>query len=214
MKKLLSLILVLTAILTLTACSNINEDEETLKRQACALIEKSLILNNIYWGKGLSPLPGEQKLSYDHNYSKADVSQVEKYGITNMQTLKEYTQSVYTQNECDNIFGTYLTQSSYTGTFGEYTYTEVYTRYLSDMSGDLFVREKKDDLIGDSIVEYDYDSVRIKKIKRNTVEFEIDVTVKNSDDETGYRETLPLQMRKENGSFRLNTPTYCVYDKR
>ncbi len=212
MKRLLSIALAIISLFSLISCSQTTESDAEIAGITEALIKKSIVLNDIYWGKGIDIIEGGEALS-DGKYVIADVSGLSEYGISNIDTLKEYTRSVYSENECDNIFKNYLSHSAYSDSFGGYLYTEILNRYIADEKGRLFVYTGLDDFIKDSTVEYDYSSIRVVERDRKTVSLEITVTVKNTADPVGYTDILPLQIRKENGEYRLNTPTYCVYDK-
>ena len=206
------MIIFLIASPLLSSCTKIKDTDEVLTKHAKALIEKSVILNRIYWGKGIPKKEGGSVM-VDERFTEANMSSLAEYGITDMESLKEYTRLVYSENECENLIKNYLERSSYTDSFNDVQYTEVYTRYLADSHGTLFVRDELDDLIGDSITEYKYDTIRIGERTKRTVTLTIDVYLTTPDaNKQGYTDTLTLEMRLENGEYRLNTPTYCIYD--
>ncbi|MBR2339257.1 MAG: hypothetical protein IKA74_00305 [Clostridia bacterium] len=212
MKRIISIILIAVLLSALVSCSQTTESDSEIAEITEALVKKSIILNKIYWGEGIDIIEGGETTS-DGKYVIADMSSLSEYEISDINTLKSYTRSVYTENECDSIFKNYLAHSAYTDSFGGYMYTEILNRYISDGEGRIFVYTGLEDLIKDSVVEYDFSSIRVVKRERKTVHVEISVTVKSSGDTQGYADVLPLEIRKENQEYRLNTPTYCVYDK-
>lgn len=196
----------------LTSCTKIRSSDEILAKNATALIEKAQVLNYIYWGRGIPKKEGGAVMT-DERFCEADLSSLSQYGITDMQSLRDYTRSVYSENESDNIIRTYLERSSYTDSFDNMQYTEYYTRYLADGEGKLFVRDGIDNLMGDTIVEYKYSTIHMGERQKRTVVFTIDVYISTKDGKPGYTDTLALEMRLENGEYRLNTPIYCIYDE-
>ena len=205
-----ALIAAVMLVVSMVSCSRIKVDDDEIISEAARLIEKSLILNDIYWGAGLTAKSGGKKLSED--YTEADVSGVADYGITDMESLREYTRGVYSENECKNLFSIYLTETKYSDTFGDYSYTETYTRYLCDSSGTLYVYKDIENITGGASVSYDCNTIKIKEKTRKTVKIEVNIVVSAPEKEP-YEDTVTLEMVWENGNFRLKTPTYAAYDK-
>ena len=97
MKKLLSLIVILSSLFTLASCGNRKYDEAEVKAAAEELILSSEMLNEIFWGKGIAHY--EDTNTSNGYYFEASYSALREYGfytIAEMETLTRATfSSVY-----------------------------------------------------------------------------------------------------------------------
>ncbi len=192
------LLLTLACIFSLFSCGADLSDEDA-KDRAAELLQKSVLINRIYFGSGI---PADPTVIGDAAYKKADPAFLEAHGFQSVEQLKKKTLEVYTSYCAEDIFF-----NIFTAVVGV---SDSRARYRDD-SGTLYVDTKAEVLYADR-VEFDTDSIRITKSKKNVIYFTVDMTVYNADESKS--QTLSAQsfsLREENGVWLLDTPTYAVY---
>ena len=203
MKRIIYKIIVFTLMFcllvpTLSGCAK--EDEKTLIATAEALIEKSKVVNEICFGKGLSCMSeGGYILS---GYVEASKEDCERYGISSTEDIKALAREVYSVAACDYIdqviFAPVQTGSGFIS----------YRRYFDATEDDvahLMVKKEYEPL---AVGEVSYTNVRVASQKRNRAEILVDITVTEGD-KTRTDKDVALTMRKENDAWRLDTLTYA-----
>ena len=200
MKKIISLIFLAALIFTLSSCEkNRKYDEEELFREAETLVEKSKILNEIYWGEGISYID-DDSLANGYYYM-ADPASLYKYGFDTIDELKSLTKEVFTKEYSESIFKTALSAINDATSIGGYT------RYFQDFEC-IRVYKKATVFLTDK-VEYDYGTLKVKKVKGEKITVSVKATVIR-DEMSQTRECEIVLIEEENG-FRIDTPTYLVY---
>ena len=181
-KAIISLLLICIIGLSLTSCeSRVSEEEATVLVKK--FIEDSCELNEIFYGKGLSYYENEDG-EYSSIYSPVKLD--EKY-IT-ISALKERTREVFSSSYSNSIIGYVFSLTP--GIYGESSKP----RY-SESGGYITVLRDYEVI---EITEYDYDTVKIKKIKRK----EIRATVMSTENEE-----VEIILVKERDGWRLDSAT-------
>ncbi len=192
------LLLTIICIFSLFGCgADISEEDATAR--AAELLEQSVLINRIYFGTGI---PAGPSVIGDSPYQKADPAFLEAHGFYSVEQLKQKTLQVYTSYCAEDIFF-----NIFTAVVGV---SDSRARYRDD-SGTLYVDTKAEALYADR-VEFDTDSIKITKSKKNVIYFTVDMTVYSPDESKS--QTLKAQsfsLRQENGVWLLDAPTYAVY---
>ena len=179
-------------------------DEAEVLEAAEALIKKSELLNEIYWGYGI-PYVDDVNLS-NGSYFPADDGYLAEIGISSLADLDEMTRSVFSGFICQWIKNSVLSSGGsgsnmYVSRYGE-SYDE--PKYI-------LVNKYHEVLLKDT-VEYDYDSLKVVGTKGDIVKVSIKCKVTNEDNDTVIK-TIEVDMIEEDDGWKLDTPTYVVYSK-
>ena len=129
MKKLLSLALSLVCLLTalpLAGCAKI--DTTGLMEAAPALIEKSALVNEIFFGEGI---PYDEGGTPQGNFYPADTAWLEAHDIKTTSDLRALAESVFTLEYADIILGSGI--AGFPAGGGDY----IYPRYASSQPENL-----------------------------------------------------------------------------
>ena len=211
-KKLISLILLTAVVIfnmfSLISCANDREyDEETVLSEAKRLIEKSILLNEIYYGEGIAY---EKNDSYaDGSYYPADSAVLKNLGIETLDDIKEMTKEVFSKELSGTMIDATLS-SIYEG-----DEIKIYSRYyqkfdsLTNEPVSIMVYSSAKVLLTDD-VEYDFTTLKATGSKRETVYVEIKATATRDDGESSEN-TLSIGLIEEENGWRLCTPTYTSY---
>ena len=178
-KSLLSLLLVIVMIFSLVSCEKKVEEKDALELVK-NLVAESYELNEVLYGKGLTYLEVQDNDKY------APVDPNEKY--LTVFSLKEKMREVYSSSYATSLINYLFTYHS--GVYGEGIFPRYYER------GGYIVVLK--DYEAKDITEYNYDTVKIEKIKRK----EIKATIMSVDNET-----VEIMLVKEVNGWRLDSPT-------
>ena len=179
-------------------------DEAEVLEAAEALIKKSELLNEIYWGYGI-PYIDDVSLS-NGSYFPADDGYLAEIGISSLADLDAMTRSVFSDYICQWIKNSVLSSGGsgsnmYVSRYGE-SYDE--PKYI-------LVNKYHEVLLKDT-VEYDYDSLKVVGAKGDLVTVSIKCKVTNEDNDTVIK-TIEVDLIEESDGWRLDTPTYVVYSK-
>lgn len=207
---LLCLVMLLSGLL-LTSCKEEEKDRtydsEVVLREASLLVEKSKLINFIFWGDGIPTLEGDDA-EVIGKYTEADSTFLKQNGIKSIDKLKEMTSEVYDKAFCDTIFETKLAA-------------------LQDVDGNMInlVRyyqktsknEKGEEIQGPIMVHtealaicesnptYHIDTLTIVGVSGQIVHLTIDVSYGTDSSE---RITIPVDLIEEESGWRLVSPTY------
>ena len=114
MRRKLSLLLCLVMLLFVVFLPSCKEEEkdreydaEVVLREAALLVERSKLINFIFWGDGIPVREGEEAEKLG-TYTEADGSFLEQHGIDSVDKLKKMTSEVYDKAFCNTIFQTKL----------------------------------------------------------------------------------------------------------
>ena len=206
MKKLLSLIIIIS-ILTLLVSCNRKYDEEVVRVEAERLIRASENLNEIFWGRGIDYIEGTN--TADGYYREASYSALKKFGFTTIKELEELTRATFSESYADSVLAT--TTSSIIDEDGIQFLARYYQKYTDETYTEpecIMVYTQVKPLLLDE-VEYFYDSLRVTHSKKKTVFVEIDCKVVREDGKTQTK-TLEIGLVEEENGWRISTPTYSV----
>ena len=214
-KKIISIIIciviltaiTLTIVFTAMSCDR-DYDEATVKAAAEDLIEKSVLLNEIFWGDGLQYY--DDKSYSDGDYHAAIEAYHYRMGFETISELKAMTAEVFSEDFTNQISSTIFSEI-YDGE--EIVHTSRYYQKYSAADGVtpemIMVNTKwKQPLNGD--VVYDYSSLTVTHSEGDVVYVTINATV-TLDDLPPKTKTLEIGLIEEESGWRLHTPTYLNY---
>ena len=199
MKKLISLLLLLFLLLSASSCSETFDPEEMLTEME-ALLEESQILNEIYFGEGI---PTKENGHAVGVYKEADMSSLEVYGMTDIESIRVKTAEVFSTSMC-----AWLDEIAFTAFSSGITVEGA--RYYKDSEDRIMVRTTAEVYV-DGTVDYDLSSAKILSQRKNIVSLELQATVTTPSGNT-RSDTIKLDLIKEPNGWRLHSPTYFVYD--
>ncbi len=208
MKKLLSVIMILSLLVLLVSC-NRKYDEETVKTEAEKLIRASENLNEIFWGRGIDYIDNAN--TGNGNYREASYSALKKFGFTTIKGLEELTRATFSESYADSILAT--TTASIIDEDGIQFLARYYQKYTDETYTEpecIMVYTQTKPLLVDK-VEYFYDSLKVTHSKKETVFVEIDCKVVREDGKTQTK-TLEIGLIEEDNGWRISTPTYTTYN--
>lgn len=211
MKRLISVILILSTVvfgLNLTSC-NRKYDEEEVKTSLEALLRQAQVLNEVYYGNGIAYM----STGYiEGNYYEADPVHLAVLGFTTIEELKDLTYETFTQGYSSQIFSTKL--SMIEDEEGIQEMTRYYQKY--DYSNTLtpvcimVYKDAKKTL--KSEIEYDYSSIRITGVKKQTVFASVTAKVTDSDGKS-QNVDIKIDLIEEDDGWRIDNPCYANYNE-
>ena len=211
MKKLISVFLALALTLSLFSCAEKDReyDEGEVIAAAKELIEKSKLLNYVFWGEGIGYIEDEN--TANGYYYEADYVSISNLGFRTIDELKELTLAAFSTAFAENVFETTL--SSVGDDDGIYSLARYYQKYKDDemkVPDTIMVYSRAIVLLTDE-VEYDYNSIVVEGSKKEIVFITIKATV--SRDGKSQERSLRIGLIEEENGWRLNDATYLVYDE-
>lgn len=183
--------------LSFSSCGDLPSEEDVIAA-AKELIPKSVVLNEIYFGKGLP-----YKETAGDSIMYATVSDDAPYKTE--EELREATLETFTENYSESIFSVYLKGYSADG-----SNEVIYARYVQ--YEDRLTVNTKASPMTDGERTYDLDSVTVKKIKSSSAVVAVD-SFYNGNADVEVEITLKLvEIKDENGNtsevWRIDSPTY------
>ena len=190
-------------------------DEAEVAAAARELIEKSILINDIYWYNGIPTDENEDGLTLK-SYMRADKSYLESKGITLLSDLKNITRGVFSSSESEYLFSIFLKG----GTDGDFTGIAHYIpEYKIDSEGGekeeigiLVSKKRTDDTfikVGER-TDFNYDSIRVIASEAQRVKIEIECTVTTANGLTQKR-TKAIYLVEEADGWRLDNQTKIAY---
>ena len=200
MKRLLSVILILTVFASLISCGEKDRDydEYEVKTAAETLIKKSKALNDVYWGRGIGYY--EDNNYADGYYLPADPVSLYELGFETVDQLKEKTEKVFSKNYCDAIFDSSFVTDADAG-------TAVRKRYYQGIDC-IMVYSKAIAFLTDKVT-YFYDTLEVTGSSGETVFVKIKVRVERG--ELSQEREIEIGLVEEEDGWRIDTPTYASY---
>ena len=208
--KIAAFLLIIVVIFTvfITSCAR-NRDyvEAEVIDAAKSLIAKSARLNEIYWGEGIAH--DQDKSGANGAYYRASSASLSRFGIATIDDLTRLTRETFTVDMANDIINNSL--SSISDEDGIRIYARYYQKYsaLDDTPECIMVYDKAEVFLKD-IVIYNYDTVRVSRVKGESIFVSIEVTVIN-DEGKSQSSALEVELIEEDAGFRLNSPTYKRY---
>ncbi len=208
-KRIVSLLLALITVAGLVSCADRKYDEEEIKENAELLIEKSIMLNDVYWGRGIEYV--DDASASDGDYYEASYIHLKSLGFETIDELKEMTRQTFSKRYSEQIFSTALS------TVSDGSYVELLPRYYQKYEDEemkvpesIMVNSEYEALLLDE-VEYLYETITVLYSRGEIVFFEIDVNVTRGDNK--QLQTLEIGVVEEDDGWRLYTPTYTTYNE-
>jgi len=214
-KYLFTLILTAAIILSAVGCGgdegvkNREYDEIEVKSAARELIAASILLNEIYWGKGI-PCHDDLNLA-SGNYYPADEDYLENIGIKTLEDLKNLTRGTFSKEMSEWVFSSVLTSVS-DGSFiaGTARYGQKWGGERGDEPEYILVYKDYDYLLSGR-VEYHLERLSVIGSEGEIVKVKVPATVYGEGEGEFMDSTLEISLIEEEGGWRLDSPTYLKY---
>ena len=211
MKKAVATLLVILLTFSLFSCKEKDReyDEEEVISAAGLLIYDSVILNEIYWGKGIDYINNAS--TSNGYYYEANVLHLEKLGFDTIDELKKKTEKVFSDSFSSIIYETTLTSVS--DDDGIYSLARYYQKYADEEMKEpeaIMVYSKAKVLLSDE-VEYLYDTITVDGAKGEIVYVTISVIVTR--DQKSQTRSITVGLIEEEDGWRLNDATYISFDE-
>ena len=223
--KLLSLILCLCLFASLlSSCGDKGKggktDREYDEAEVCAaarvLIEKSKILNEIYYGAGI---PYKEPIKEDAEidvYMLADPAYLsalyEDHGIKDIETLKEKTKEVFSKTGSASVISAFLQNT--TGINGMAGYARYYMAKenvdLGTQAGLMVRTNAKNYYENTASVEYIYDGMHVSAVDGEYLTVSLKVKTTGKDGTENTRDMTVKLIEEENG-YRLSGSTVATH---
>lgn len=201
LKRLIPLILIISTVFTsLVSCGDRDYDEAEVKAAAETLIRKSAILEDILFGEGLDHHI-EGTLSYQI-VSEDDIkrkSEAMGESFSTVDELKVILSKVYTVGYKNDLLSGILSGD-----------VNQYTRYYQN--GEKMMKLVTYDVKKKDEIEYHYDTLKVKDVEGEKITVSLDITI-TTDDGKSQRITIDVDMIEEPDGWKLDTPTYAVYNE-
>lgn len=209
MKKIIALILAVASVLSLASCDR-SYNEEEVRAAAEELVEKAIVLNEIFYGKGID-FDRDENTS-NGAYYEASSYYVRNIGIETVEDLKDMALGVFSEDYAELIFSTVLspvTDDSYI--YGMARYYQK-TDAVTGENIAIMVYSEANVYLTDKM-EYDYSSIEVTGSKGERVYFNISVKVTDSETDEEHIMTRSIALIEEEGGWRIDSPTYAQYSK-
>ncbi len=214
-KRIVSLFLIFILLLSFFGCKkeenedkikNRDYDKSQVEEAAKILIEKSVPVNELLFGKGLEYEEDNQ----NGIYKKAAASSLEKYGVNKVEDIKAMASEVYSSGYMSTVNSSDIFSSVSDG-----ENIRFYTRYYNNEEGGIFVNSTYDYALEN---RYEYISepsaigsigevVVVKVTVRATIIGENGESVKSRDFDH------QIKMIEEDGKWKLHSSSYIVYNE-
>ena len=198
-------------ILSLLFCTAMNScdrdyDEAAVMTATEELLEKSILVNEIFFGVG-APVDQSKLHLSNGNYKPVDLDYLSPIGAYNINGLKEAAKEVYTEELCNIIFSTWL--ESLRDSDGNVRYSARYNEMTVNNEKNMYVYTEAVPLYENDVV-YLYDTMRVKGADGEYIMVEIDVRVVTFD---GFSRTQKCEfiLLEERDGFRLDTLSFVKY---
>ena len=207
LSKRISILLIFLVLFALVSC-NRSYDEAEVIENASRLLKQAEILNEVYYGKGIQYINTGFADGY---YFEADPMHLNKLGFSTIAELKNKTLETFTEGYSEQIFSTKL--SVIEDETGIQAMTRYYQKYDGVSALDpvcIMVYSNAAVMLKDDIV-YDYSTLRVSGVKKQTVYVNVDATVTNSEGKS-QKVTIRLDLIEEDFGWRIDNPCYANYN--
>ena len=206
----ISFVLIIALLLgCFTSCGGRKYNAEEVASAAEELIKKSEKLNILIWGEGLEASESEEtKIGI---YNRALSYSTQDYGVETVEDIKKWCRSVFTSSYSETIIG--IAFSSVNDGNEIKLYARYYQKYsdINDTQPECIMVNTNYNYFLNDDVTYHYDTINVTHSKKETVFVNIDVTVTTKDGKS-QRQTITVGLLEEANGWRLDSPTYTVYD--
>ena len=204
------IVAMLVPVLNLTSCDR-KYDEAEVRAAAEELLKESLTLNSVLYGPGIGTRDGGHQ---NGAYYEADFIHLVELGFTTVAELEDMIDETFSVEYARLIKSTVLSPISVDGV--AYSSTRYYQYYADEIDKTdpvcIMVYRNYDYIFKDT-VEYDYETIRVNDVKKQTLYISVDATV--TDRESGKSQTreLVFELIEESSGWRINSPTYLNYNE-
>lgn len=217
-KSLLLLLIFCILIFSLASCKE--KDREYVESEVVAaaesLIEKSLILNEIYWGAGIRYEMPEDEDADVKGYLPADQEHLaeleKKYGIKDLETLKSKTREVFSEQGYQWILSSCLT--NVTGDDEIVSYARYYQSKTIEEIGTtdgLMVYTGAINIYKNTkSVEYIYTGMHVLDVEGQVITVSLQVKTEGLDGKSTTR-PFTVQLIEEASGWRLHGASYATH---
>ena len=190
-------------------------DEAEVVAAAQQLIEKSQILNEIYYGAGIRYTVPEKEEDLNA-YMPADPEYLDwlyqNHGIKDIETLKAKTKEVFSETGSASVISSRLENT--TGENGIAGYARYYTAKddedLGTVAGLMVYTKAKNYLENTVSVEYIYDGMHVSAVKGEYLTVSLKVKTTGKDGSTDTRD-ITVKLIEEANGYRLSGATYVTH---
>jgi hypothetical protein len=198
---------ILLSLFTLTSCNRGYVEEDVIS-SAATLLKEAELLNMIYYGSGIEYYDSNDATGY---YRKANIAHLEELGFSTIDELKALTEKTFSDAYTSLLYTTVLSAlSDDTGIVRAARYYQAYDEETNEPTF-IMVYSAFNPMLKDTI-EYDYDSLRVEKAKKERVYVKVDATVTNSEGKS-QRVTLTVTLIEEADGWKIDNPTYANYNE-
>ena len=207
MKRIISSVLLLALLLScLISCGDRKYDENEVRDEAKRLLTESIVLNDIFWGKGI---PCTDDISTaDGDFREAIYVYHKKLGFANLDELMTMTAKTFSKDLCAIVNSTVLARVD----DPELPLSRYYQKNNLDTGEpqSIMVNKMWEPLIIGQVT-YDLDSIEVIESEKEIVFITVNATVSYEDNEPQIR-NLKIGLIEEDDGWKINSPTYISYD--
>ena len=207
-------IVVIFSVFTMTGCTEENREynEDEVRAAALILIPKSELLNEMYWGYGISF--DDNKSEANGKYYKANFLSAQAFGVETVEDMKTLTRECFSESYANLIINTKL--SAVQDEDGNMIAHSRYYQKYNAIDGSEEYREEcimvdsEAEVLLDDEISYDYNSLTVSHSVKESVIVKITVTVTESEGKSQTKE-LEISLVEEKDGWRIDSPTYTTY---
>lgn len=183
-------------------------DKEEVEAATKQLLKEAEFLNQIYYGSGIKYYDTDDGKT--GHYRKADLAHLEELGFSTVDELKTITEKTFSDEYSDLLYSTILSSMKEGSTVVTAArYFQAYDEETNQPT-DIMVYSKFNVKFRDK-VEYDYDSIKAERSKRDKVYVSVNATVTNSEGKS-QKITLTITLVEESDGWKIDNPTYANYN--
>lgn len=199
-------ILTLFSLFSLTSC-NRKFDEDEVEEITKKLLKEAEMLNKVYYGSGIRYHESDIGKG---NYRRAEQSHLEELGFYTVSELMTLTEKTFSDSYSSLLYSTILSALTDDSTLVNIAR---YYQATDEETGEsyMMVNSKFNVMFKDTL-EYDFDSVRAEKSKKEKVYVSVDATVTNSEGKS-QKVTITVTLVEEEDGWKIDGPTYANYNE-
>ena len=204
MKKLLSVLLLLSLLASLVGCGKASDAE--LISAAEPLIKKAQVLDTLFSVKGIPTLPGAP----GDTYLRADAEALAEYGFSSYSEIRAYAASFYTEAMLRQFESTFVNSLS----SGTSILRLAYCYDEKDQKGNFIALMVSADGVHyeTDTVTYDFSTLKVEKKLRDAATLTLEATVTNEAGESRTHQKT-VKLVRELGEWRLDSNTAVAFGK-
>ena len=205
------------AFVSLTACKEKDREynEAEVTAAAKVLIEKSLILNEIYWGEGipfLSPEDGSEPKGYLPADPDALKALEEEFGMKDLETLKKKTREIFSEAGYKWILSSCLTNVNTDDGIASYAryYQQTADSETGAVDGLMVYANARNIFENTKSVEYIYEGMTVSDVEGEVLTVSLKVKTVGKNGEQSTRDFTVAVIEEADG-YRLHGASYATH---